>query len=255
MDLFFEDKLTLKQRFRKHQVAIYVTVIVHLLVVIVLLGYKINDAQREKMSIMFDFSRDEAREREEKLVREKEELKDEVEKLFNDARAGRVVRNVAVNTADIQTSTLKDAKGINESVYDDARTLQEKLDASRERMKDLQTAKNEVPVYNESQQNTSKNSNESYTGPSVLSYTLDGRRAMHLPVPVYKCPGGGDVTVAIEVNKNGHVVSANVVSSASTQNDCLYEAACRAAKSSRFSASNTAPNKQDGIIVYRFVAQ
>ena len=45
----------------------------------------------------------------------------------------------------------------------------------------------------------------SYKGPSVLSWVLDNRRALSLPIPVYKCQGGGTVTIQIIVGRNGYV--------------------------------------------------
>ena len=250
---FFEEKQTVSQRIRNNQTSIYLTIIVHLLVVVFLLVSKINSARQEKMSILIDFSREEAKEKEEKLLQEKQQIADEVDKLLRDARDGKVIRNVAVNTEDLRTSTLKDDKGINEKVYEDARLLQEKLDANRKRAQDLQTAKNEIPVYD----NTTKNqsSDESFKGASVISYTLEGRRGMYLPVPVYKCLQGGDVCVQIEVNQNGYVAKASVVASVSASDECLRDAAMKAAKLSRFNASETAPKSQTGTIIYRFIAQ
>jgi len=250
---FFEKKQTILQRIKQQQTGIYVTVIVHLLVVIFLLVSKINSTRQEKMSILIDFSHDELKEKEEKLLQEKQQLIDEVENLLREAREGKVIRNVAVNTEDLRTSTLKDDKGINEQVYEDARLMQERLDANRKRTQDLQTANNNVPVYSESRKNQA--SNESFKGASVISYTLDGRRGMYLPVPVYKCLQGGDVCVQIEVNQNGYVVKANVLVLASAVDDCLHDAAVKAAKLSRFNASESAPKQQTGTIVYRFVAQ
>jgi hypothetical protein len=205
------------------------------------------------MSILIDFSREEKREKEEKLLEEKKQLIDEVDRLLREIRENKIIRNVAVNTENIHTSTLKDDKGINEKVYEDARLLQEKLDANRQRTRDLQTAKNEVPVHEESKKNQS--SNESFKGASVISYTLEGRQGMYLPVPVYKCLQGGDVCVQIEVNQNGYVVKANVLASVSAVDDCLHDAAAKAAKLSRFNASETAPKLQTGTIIYRFIAQ
>ena len=253
MDLFFDEKQTIAQRIKKNQVGIYFTIIVHLLLVISLLTSKLNDVRQEKMTIMFDFSRDEAKELEEKLLLEKEKLADEVDALFRQAREGNVVRNIAVNTEDLKTSTLKDDKGINEDVYNEARRLQEKMDANRAAQAS-QIAKNEVPVYKNPEKNQPKK--ESYEGAVVLKWTLEGRKAMRdLPVPVYKCLVGGDVCVQIEVNQDGSVVKASVVSSTSASNECLHEAAIAAAKRSRFNASNDAPKLQTGTIIYRFVAQ
>lgn len=254
MDLpFFEEKQTISQRIKKNQTSIYLTVIVHLLVIVFLLVSKINTVRNEKMSILIDFSREETKEKEEKLIEEKKQLVDEVDKLLREARAGKIIRNVAVNTENFHTSTLKDDKGINEQVYEDARLLQEKLDANRQRTRDLQTAKNEVPVYEESKKKQS--SNESFKGASVISYTLEGRKGMYLPVPVYKCLQGGDVCVQIEVNQSGYVVKANVIASVSAADDCLHDAAVKAAKISRFNASESAPPLQTGTITYRFIPQ
>mgnify|MGYP003312221958 CR=1 FL=1 len=94
-----------------------------------------------------------------------------------------------------------------------------------------------------------------YKGPSVLSYQLDGRKAIYLPVPVYKCYGGGDVYVQITVNKKGYVTNAQIIESASTPDECLHKYAIEAAKKSRFTAKSKAPDKQIGEIVYRFIAQ
>ena len=78
---------------------------------------------------------------------------------------------------------------------------------------------------------------------------------MHLPIPVYKCMGGGDVTVAIQVDPKGYVVHAAIVTDFSSQDHCLQEFAVRAALQSRFTAQSNAPSKQSGEIVYRFIPQ
>ncbi len=91
-----------------------------------------------------------------------------------------------------------------------------------------------------------------YNGPSVLSYTLDGRKASHLPIPAYRCYGDGDVTVIITVNPQGQVTNAQIMDDISSPDDCLRKYAIRAARLSRFSASSTAPAKQTGEITYRF---
>ncbi|MDR2066205.1 MAG: hypothetical protein LBP85_10945 [Prevotellaceae bacterium] len=253
MNLFFEEKQTVAQRIKKHQTGIYLTVILHLLILVFLLASKINSVKEKKLTIAVDFSRETAKEAEEKLLHEKEKLVAEIDKLLKEARNGKVIRNVAVNTEDLPVSTLKDDKGINEKVYEDARLLQEKLDESRKKMQDLQTSKNEIPVYDKTESNQPKN--ESYKGASVITYMLEGRKAMYLPVPVYKCLPGGDVCVQIEVNQSGYVIRANVVSTVSASDECLRQEAINAAKLSRFNKSDSAPELQTGTIVYRFIAQ
>ena len=96
---------------------------------------------------------------------------------------------------------------------------------------------------------------ETYTGPSVISYSLDGRKALNLPVPAYRCLGGGDVTVRITVSQSGRVMNAEVEEEFSSADKCLRDYAVRAARLSVFTASGSAPKRQYGEIVYRFIAQ
>ncbi len=100
-----------------------------------------------------------------------------------------------------------------------------------------------------------QSSQKAYSGPSVVSYTLDGRKASHLKIPAYRCYGAGDVTVIITVNPQGTVIAAKVMEEISSDDSCLRNFAVRAARLSRFSASPTAPAKQTGEILYRFIAQ
>ena len=94
-----------------------------------------------------------------------------------------------------------------------------------------------------------------YSGPSVVSYSLEGRKASHLNIPAYRCYGEGDVTVIITVDNSGRVVNAKVLDAVSSEDQCLRNFAVRAARLSRFSASQTAPARQSGEILYRFIAQ
>ena len=94
-----------------------------------------------------------------------------------------------------------------------------------------------------------------YSGPSVLSYTLEGRKASKLPIPAYRCYGCGDVTVIITVDPQGNVVAAKVLDEISSSDSCLRSFAVRAARLSKFSASSSAPARQNGEILYRFIAQ
>ena len=105
------------------------------------------------------------------------------------------------------------------------------------------------------QQKSPKENQKVYSGPSVLSYTLDGRKASHLPIPAYRCYGAGDVTVIISVDNAGNVVRAKVMDEISSTDNCLRSFAVRAARLSKFSASSNAPSNQTGEIVYRFIAQ
>ncbi len=89
----------------------------------------------------------------------------------------------------------------------------------------------------------------------MLSWSLDGRKASHLPIPAYRCYGAGEVTVIITVNNQGTVVNAKVDDKLSAADNCLRTFATRAARLSKFSASPTAPARQMGTITYAFIAQ
>ncbi len=234
---------------KEKKVGFYTTVIFHLVVLIIFLLTAINGVVSEETSFVLDFSKLEEQER----IEKQEELKAQASKELDDLLSGRTstsaYRNVAV---DRSSQPLKDDRFKNPNqVYDEARELQRKLDASRaaamreQGSDDVAVNDNNLPDSDALQ----------YKGPSVISYSLDGRKAISLPVPAYKCQGGGDVSVQIAVNRKGYVVSAAVIESVSSSDECLVKSAVAAAKRSRFRASSTAPDKQIGEIVYRFIAQ
>ena len=233
---------------KEKKVGFYSTIIFHLVVLIIFLLTAIHGIVSEETSFVLDFSKLEEIEKIEKL----EELKQQASKELDDLLSGRAsnsYRNVAV---DRSNQPLRDDRFKNPNqVYDEARELQRKLDASRAAALREQGS-DDVAANNES---LPKENAQQYKGPSVISYTLDGRKAISLPVPAYKCQGGGDVSVQITVNRKGYVVAAQVIESVSSSDECIVRSAIVAAKRSRFRASTTAPEKQVGEIVYRFIAQ
>lgn len=95
-----------------------------------------------------------------------------------------------------------------------------------------------------------------YQGPTRISYFLEGRTQLKLPLPIYKCPYGGKVTLEITVNQYGNVISAEILQEESTTDDyCLYDAARKAAMNSRFNSGTNFPARQKGTISYIFTAQ
>lgn len=230
---------------------IYLTVILHLLVLIGFLLYQINSLVQKEPAFVLDFTKQE--EIEEKI--EKEKLREELSSELEDLIAGiqRQSRNVAVDVSERERH-LKDDRNANpEQIYDEAKSLQEKLDAAREAVREQQGEEEIAPAADRIEKK--KTQAEAYTGPSVLEYRLDGRKAMNLPIPAYKCLGGGDVTVAIQVDRKGMVVEALIVADYSSMDHCLQEFAVRAARQSRFTSSTDAPPRQSGEIVYRFIPQ
>ena len=231
--------------------------IFHLTVIIVLLLYQIDATVRREESFVIDFSKQEEIERK---IKEMEEMEKEIAKL--DAIRQRLeqkinhsspqqVRNIAVDNS----GPLKDDRGTDaEQLYKDAERLAHEL-KNGQKSNAFEDKFNDDAVDLGGGKKDGGKSESVYKGPSVLSYTLDGRKASHLKIPAYRCHGGGDVTVIITVNPQGQVVNAKVMEEISSNDQCLCSFAVRAARLSRFSASTTAPARQTGEILYRFIAQ
>jgi len=228
---------------------LYLTVSFHLVVLIIFLCYGIKKQVETETSFVLDFTKQEELEKAEKLLEMKEQVSREVDELLAQARS-QAPRNVAVQVRDGQQ--LKDDRHKNPSdVYDEAKELQKRLDENKRKAAEALDSEDDVSLNSAKEDSQA----EEYKGPSVVSWRLDGRSAIKLPIPAYKCEGGGDVTVAIIVNRKGSVDRAQVVDNLSSSDDCLRQYAVNAASRSKFSRSETAPERQAGEIVYRFMAQ
>ena len=227
---------------------IYITVSVHLAVIIVFLLLRIGlEIQREN-SFVLDFTKQEEKERLLEQERFLEATADQLEQMIAAAAAGQPIRNVTVDR-----SRLKDDLGTNaDELYKEAERLAQDL-------KDGQNRADEDPeAFASAQEEIKKKEKEEpkpYSGPSVLSWSLDGRKASRLPIPAYRCYGAGQVTVIIAVNNRGDVVNAKVDEESSSIDGCLRTYAIRAARLSKFSSSQEAPARQMGTITYEFIAQ
>ncbi|MBQ5984290.1 MAG: energy transducer TonB [Bacteroidales bacterium] len=228
---------------------LYITAIVHLAVIIVLLVAQIGYQIKRENTFVLDFTKQEEKEK----VKQEEELRqsaaEKLEQLIA-AAAGIPIRNIAVNRSPGQ---LKDDRNTDaEKLYRDAERLAKDLKDGQNRQENPDDYANVPdPVRNEERNQPKK----TYSGPSVLSWSLEGRKASHLPIPAYRCMGFGQVTVIITVNNNGQVINAKVDEGASSSDSCLRNFAIRAARLSRFNISQTAPSRQMGTITYAFIAQ
>ncbi len=228
---------------------LYITVSVHLAVIIVLLLVRIGVELQKENSFVLDFTQQEEKERQLEQAQLEEKTALALERMLAAAAAESApIRNIAVDRA-----ALKDDKGINaEELYKEAEKLAQEL-------KDGQKQEQEDDAFAQAQDEPKAQEKPEkarvYTGPSVLSWSLDGRNASHLPIPAYRCYGSGEITVVITVNNRGDVVNAKVDDSLSTDDGCLRSFAIRAARLSKFSSSPTAPARQMGTITYAFIAQ
>ena len=218
--------------------------------IIVLLVYQIDATLKREESFVLDFSKQEEIEKLQKEVAFKEDISRRLDDLIAAARnSSDPVRNIAVDVG----SRLKDDRNTDaDQLYKDAERLANELKNGQTQQEDAREETVELADNRKKEDDTKK---KEYSGPSVLSYTLDGRKASTLKIPAYRCYGSGDVTVIITVNNAGMVVGAKVLDEVSSSDQCLRNFAVRAARLSRFSASQTAPPNQTGEILYRFIAQ
>lgn len=227
---------------------IYITVIFHLTVLIILLLFQIGAALRKDNSFVIDFSKQEEVEK----IQKEEQLKEDISKKIEDMLAayqGVPVRNIAVD----RSTPLKDDRNTDaKQLYEDAERLQKELNAGVQNEDPDDYVATSEPDRTPKEQKTRE---QAYSGPSVVSYELEGRKASHLSIPAYRCMGSGGVTVIITVDNQGRVIGAKVKDDLSSDDACLRNFAVRAARLSRFSVSPTAPPRQTGNIVYAFIAQ
>ena len=238
------------QNRKEGRAGLYITVIFHLTVIIVLLAYRIDSTIRREESFVLDFSKQDEIERRQKEEAFKEDISRRLDELIAASRSSGEIRNIATDAG----SRLKDDRNTDaEQLYKDAERLAQEL---KNGQKDaIEEDAREETVEMPSPRKEDPSQKKEYSGPSVLSYTLDGRKASHLKIPAYRCYGEGDVSVVITVDNSGRVVAAKVIDEVSSSDPCLRNFAVRAARLSRFSASASAPARQRGEILYRFIAQ
>lgn len=241
--------IVFKRTKSEDRAGLYITVIFHLTVIIVLLLYGIDSTIKREESFVIDFSKQEEIERVIKEKAFKEDVSKRLDRLIEMSRTSSdPIRNIAVDAG----SPLKDDRGTDaEELYKEAERLAQELKNGQ--MEDAREETVELP--SEQKEKKKDEPKKEYTGPSVLSYNLDGRKASKLNIPAYRCYGSGDVTVIITVDNSGRVVGAKVLEEVSSDDTCLRSYAIRAARLSQFSASSTAPPRQTGEILYRFIAQ
>ena len=221
----------------------------HITVILVLLCDQIKTHKALESSFVLDFSRQEEIERQEQEIAFKDEISRSIDELLSrtPARSASDYRNIAVDRGNLKDDRNTDAEKLYADAARLAKDLKDGFNADEPDEDYVATSKKDKKQENQQE--------KSYSGPSVLSWHLDGRKASHLPIPAYRCYGGGMVTVLIVVDNSGKVTDAKIQEETSTDDSCLRNFAIRAARASRFSSSPTAPSKQQGDIIYQFIAQ
>ena len=217
--------------------------------IIALLVYQIDSSLRREESFVLDFTKEEELARKMKEQKFKENISKRLDDLIAASRnSGEPIKNVAVDA----NSQLKDDRNTDaDQLYKDAERLANELKNGQ-----LEDAREEtVELQPEQQKKKDDTKKKEFKGKAVVTYNLDGRKASSLKIPAYRCYNSGDVTVIITVNNAGTVVSAKVFDEISSNDNCLRNEAVRAARTTRFTSSPTAPPNQTGEILYRFIAQ
>jgi TonB family protein len=249
--LFVEDK-SLKQWMRDNQIGIYTTVIFHLLIFFALALNEIRTLETHPKSIELIFQ---SVEKEPEITpdAEKKKIEEELNQMLREMPNPDVrLPNLTMNAAAQGSASGRGQGAV--SFFSNRNSAS--IRTEKEKMEKAQEEKKNTGLDDITSDEQAQNGEESqaYKGPSIVSYYLEGRVATYLPVPSYKCLKGGDVTVLIEVNKQGYVVNAEIDKHNSNSDECLHRAAIDAAERARFSTSQK-PGNQKGNIVYRFVPQ
>ena len=112
-----------------------------------------------------------------------------------------------------------------------------------------------MPVESTEGMNPDSIKNVVYTGESNITYYLENRYHIRLPIPVYLAQGGGNVVVDIVVNRQGKVIKAEAQKNPAIRDKNIYTYAEVAASNTIFNADQSAPAEQHGTIHYTFLAQ
>lgn len=242
----------------RSRVALLLVLIVNLVVLIVVLTGRIRGTQRFVESRMFVGLEEPLEETLAREAREQAALQAaEHAGWESEVRRASEVRNVAVDASQREAldAGLRDEKNIDAArLYEDAARARAAVAANAGRVEEVDEV-GEVDVPNTERKEVRVRSGEEYTGPSVVSYSLLGRRARSLPVPAYKCEQGGVVVVDIVVGAEGRVERAAVDEGNSSIDECLRASALGAARGSRFNAVAAGSARVSGSITYMFVAQ
>jgi hypothetical protein len=236
--------------------AVMATIIAHLLIAVIFMTVKVSAMKRELAAeIILDM---------EKEIPE-EDMKKAIELSKNDFFNGaspedivNVIKNLADKPMDIDPKEYQDM--VKEELIKSG-MLNEKNFIDDEKMAD-EAGKEEIPMPTDKikpQVTVKKDKPEekgTFRGPTRIYYDLAGRHHVFLPIPIYKCEGAGQITLAIEVDRSGNVIKAEPANALSTtSDDCLTETAVNHAFRTRFNSDLSAPLKQAGFLTFVFVSQ
>lgn len=232
-----------------HRAGLCVTLIVYLVLMIAFVSSKIVVGRQPHQQGMYIDLQTLA-----ELEQERDRLQAEVERRQQgEAIDWGSVRN-EISNENALNEQLKDDRGTNTAALNDAaEDAAARMQANREAY-EQGLAEAEAIGGNRGRTSEGKHEDRKVKGSVTVSFSLTNplRQSVHLNVPAYRCESGGQVVVAIVVNRAGEVVSARVVEGG---DDCMREAALRAANVSTFNIDPEAPARHQGTITYTFIPQ
>ncbi len=243
-------------RFEITFTAVMATIIIHLIVAIIFISVKISALQREMAAeIILSFDRELTEEEIEKAL---ELAKSDKFQAMSPDEMVNVIKNIADRPLDI------DPKDYERMVMEEmvkSGLLNEK-NFIEERDSREEDGAGEIPIPGEkiepqlTEKKEKPDEKGTFAGPTRIYYDLAGRHHTFLPIPIYKCEGAGQITIAIVVDQSGRVIKAEPASRLSnTKDPCLTETAREYASKALFNRDLSAPEKQAGYITFVFVAQ
>jgi hypothetical protein len=243
-------------RFEITFTAIMATIIIHLTVAVIFMSVKISALQREiAAEIILTFDEEPSDPEMEKAL---ELAKSDQFQGISPEEMVNIIKNIADKPLDIDPKEYENMVKeemiksglLNEKNFIDQQKMAEEsgmdeITASTEDIKPQLTEKKEKPQ----EQGT-------FRGPTRIFYDLAGRHHVYLPIPIYKCEGAGQITLAIVVDRSGTVLKAEPASRlSSTKDPCLTETAVEHAFKTKFNSDQSAPEKQGGFLTFVFVSQ
>ena len=232
-----------------HRVGLCVTLIAYLVLMIVFVSSKIVVGRRASQQGMYiDLQTlaelEQERDRLEREVRERQE---------QDPVDWRSIRNRTSNENALNEE-LRDDRGTNAAELNEAAAGAEaRMRANREAYEEGLAEERAIRERRGVKDGTER-SDRKIKGRVTVSFSLSNpvRTSRWLEVPAYRCEGGGEVIVAITVNRAGEVTTARITEGG---DECMRQAALEAARASLFNIDSSAPARQNGTITYIFIPQ
>lgn len=233
-----------------HRIGLSITLIVYLLIGIGFFSSKILLGTRSSQQGFYvDLQTVEM------LERERDRLEEEVRRA-NSQIDWSSIRNTSSNENALNERLADDRNTNTAQLNASADEVEKRMRANRKAYEEGLTAAEQAGKRNDdaaSKQN-GKREDSRVKGNVTVSFAFSNpvRYSRYLIKPAYRCEGGGQVDVEVEIDRTGKVLSAYVTRGG---DECMRNTAVEAARGSRFDHNDKAPMRQKGRITYTFIPQ